>query len=79
MFKVRILTPQSAIYLGLATEVVLPSKDGEISVLDFHQPIISRLCPGTINIDKKWFFDIKDGVAYLGDDELKVIVEEARK
>lgn len=76
MFRVAILTPQSTVYFGLASEVVLPSEEGEITILDFHQPILSRLAQGTIDIDKKWSFEVKDGIACLREGELKVIVEE---
>jgi len=75
MFKVKILNYKEVLYSGSATEVILSSEEGEITIMDFHQPILSRLSKGIINIDKKWFFKIKDGIACLKKGELKVIVE----
>ncbi|OGX19851.1 MAG: hypothetical protein A3K83_07415 [Omnitrophica WOR_2 bacterium RBG_13_44_8b] len=75
MFKVTVLTPQEELYVGLAEEVILPTEDGQLSILDFHQPIVTRLSAGTIQIDERWSFKIKDGIAKMSGVELVGIVQ----
>ena len=75
MFKVTILTPKEELYVGLALKVILPTEDGQLSILDFHQPIFTRLTRGNIFIDDRWLFPIKDGIAKMSGFELVGIVE----
>jgi len=75
VFKVTILTPQEELYVGLALKVILPTEDGQVTLLDFHQPIISRLTKGTISIDDRWLFPIKDGIARMSGFGLVGIVQ----
>jgi F0F1-type ATP synthase epsilon subunit len=48
--KVIILTARDKLYEDEAREVVLPAEDGEICVLDFHQPFLASLISGNIQI-----------------------------
>lgn len=75
MFKVTVLTPEEELYVGLAEEVILPTEDGQLSILDFHQPIVARLTQGTIYIDERWEFKIRDGIAKMSGTELVGIVK----
>jgi F0F1-type ATP synthase epsilon subunit len=75
MFKVKILDYKEVLYSGQATEVILSSEEGEIAIMDFHQPILSRLSKGIINIDRELLFKIKDGVSCFKKGELSAIVE----
>jgi len=75
MFKVTLLTPKKELYVGLALKVILPTQEGEITVLDFHQPILSRLAAGVVSVDDRWLFRIKDGIAQMSGLELLGIVE----
>lgn len=75
MFKVTILTPKEELYVGLAQEVILPTEEGELTILDFHQPVVSRLGPGTIYIDDRWSFKIRDGIAKMSGFEFVGIVQ----
>jgi len=75
MFKVTLLTPKEELYVGLALKVILPTQEGQITVLDFHQPILSRLAAGVISIDERWLFKIKDGIVQMSGLELLGIVE----
>lgn len=75
MFKVTILTPQEELYVGLALKVILPTEDGQMTILDFHQPLLTRLTKGTISIDDRWLFSIKDGIARMSGFELVGIVQ----
>lgn len=75
MFKVTLLTPKQELYVGLGEKVILPTEDGQLTILDFHQPLLCRLARGTISIDERWLFPIKDGVARMSGFELVGIVE----
>lgn len=78
MFKVSILNIQkaSSIFKDTASEVVLPGEEGELSILDFHQPIVSRLKDGVVKVDQKHSIRIKKGIAKMEKDELFVLVEQ---
>lgn len=76
MFKVTLLTPKEEIYVGLAQKVILPTEEGELTVLDFHQSFLVRLAKGVISIDDRWNFSVRDGIAQMSMFELSGIVEK---
>ena len=49
-FKLKILTPDEKLFEGEVTQVVLPTKAGEITVLANHVPLISLLGIGEIKV-----------------------------
>jgi len=75
VFKVTLLTPKKELYVGLALKVVLPTEDGQITVLEFHQPLLTRLQRGIISIDDRWLFNVRDGIARISGFELMGIVQ----
>ena len=78
MFRLSILDIKiaSTIFQELVSVVVLPGEDGELSILDFHQSIISCLKDGVIKIDNRPGVVIKSGIASMKDNELVVLVEK---
>lgn len=78
MFKLSVLDIKTAstIFQELVSVVVLPGEEGELSILDFHQPIISCLKDGMIKIDNNPPMVIKSGIASMQDNELVVLVEK---
>lgn len=78
MFKVSVLDIKttSAIFQKLVSQVVLPGDEGELSILDFHQSVISCLKDGLVRIDNMAPIDIKSGIASMQDNELIVLVEK---
>ncbi|MFZ2602841.1 MAG: hypothetical protein WAX79_02430 [Candidatus Omnitrophota bacterium] len=52
--RLSILEPRKIIFEGNAKEVILPGEDGEICVLDFHQPFLLGLRSGNIKIKGGW-------------------------
>jgi len=78
MFKLSVLDIKTAstIFQELVSQVVLPGEEGELSILDFHQPIISCLKDGMIRIDSRPPVVIKSGIASMQDNELIVLVEK---
>ena len=77
MFRVAILDIITAelIVKKIVSSVVLPGEEGEFSILDFHQPLISCLKDGTIKIDGKPSIHIKKGIARTQGNELSILVE----
>jgi F0F1-type ATP synthase epsilon subunit len=73
--KIAILEAREVVYEGKAKKVILPGNDGDICVLDFHQPFLYRLRRGTIQIDDSISIPIKDGVARMRANELVVMGE----
>ncbi len=49
-FKLKILTPDEKLFDGEVSQVVLPTKAGEITVLANHIPLISLLSIGEIKV-----------------------------
>jgi len=50
--KVSILDAQHVIYEGIAPMVVLPSSDGEASIMDDHEFIFMALTKGSIRLER---------------------------
>lgn len=76
--KVYVNTVFEEIFSGDAREVVLPGDEGELSVMDFHQPIVCRLAKGNLKIISKKKVDnirIVDGVAHMEGNTLKIMAE----
>jgi len=76
--QVIILEPKGIIWQGTSKEVTLPTEDGEIAVLDFHQPFLIKLKNGLVKSAEKNTL-IKGGVAFMQSNELKVFVETQLK
>ena len=72
--QVSILEPKGMVWEGNAKEVKLPTVDGEVCILDFHQPFLMRLKKGSIVLSDRRT-DIKDGIAFMRSNELKIFVE----
>ena len=76
MFKVSVLDIKTVSHIlqETASSVILPGEEGELSILDFHQPIVSCLKDGVMKIDDT-SIAIKRGIARMQDDRLVVLVE----
>ncbi len=78
--KVYINTVFEEVYSGDAKEVVLPGDEGELSLMNFHQPIVCRLAKGTVRIilpQGVKSIPITDGIAHMEGDTLKIMAEVA--
>ena len=71
----RIKTQEEILFEGQAASVLLPGKEGEFEVLDFHKPIISRLKKGSIVVDNSKEFPILDGIVKMDRQSLVAVVE----
>ena len=70
---------------GEVDEVILPTLDGEIGVLQDHMPLVSVATNGAIAVRKnardadrdREYFAISGGVIEVSDNKLRVLVDEA--
>ena len=76
-FKLEIISPEKIIFSGDAKIVVLPSYEGDMSILKNHISIITFLRPGIINVqinesDFNEFF-VQDGTVEYFNDTLVIL------
>ena len=78
MFSVSVLDVKTAVLIlkEMVSEVILPGAEGELCILDFHQPIISYLKKGVIRIEPGPSIRIKKGIARMEVNELVILVEK---
>lgn len=70
---------------GDAYEIILPTLDGEIGVLQDHMPLVSVATTGVIAVRKesrdtdreREYFAISGGVVEVSDNKLRILVDEA--
>ena len=76
-FKFEIISPEKIFFSDNTTMVVLPSYEGDMSVLKKHISIITFLRPGIIRVQKNdrnfEFFFVEDGTAEYFNDNLVVL------
>lgn len=85
MFHFRLVAISGVKYDEDVYEVVLPTADGEIGVLEHHMPLVSVVTNGAIMIRKRAkdpdsqlnYFATYGGVIEVADNELRVLVDEA--
>ena len=74
-----IITPDTKLYSGEVTSVVLPGIDGELGVLNNHAPLITALKEGTISITKETgeneSFVTKGGIVEVLNNKVIVLAE----
>ena len=75
-FTVEIISPDSSIIKTDATEVTIPSYEGEMGILKDHIPIISFLKPGIIKVisgSEEHNFYVEDGIVEFKDNTLSIL------
>ena len=81
-FKLEIISPEKIIFSGDASMVMLPSYEGDMSILKHHIPIITFLRPGIIKVEKseenfEKFF-VEDGTIEYFNSSLIVLSNSAK-
>ena len=80
-FKLEIISPEKIVFSEDVKMVILPSYEGDMSVLKHHISIITFLRPGIINVQKsKEDFDeffVQDGTVEYFNDNLVVLSASA--
>ncbi|MDD5464729.1 MAG: hypothetical protein PHP73_00025 [Candidatus Omnitrophica bacterium] len=72
--RFAILEPKGAIWRGMVKKVNLPAAEGEMCVLDFHQPFVARLKKGNI-VFSDTRIAVKDGIAFMRSNNLTVFAQ----
>ena len=79
--KVYVNTVFEEVYSAEAEEVILPGDEGELSVMNFHQPIVCRLTKGAVRIilsrRNVKSIPIIDGIAHMEGNILKIMAAVA--
>ena len=80
-FVVEIISPDKSILKSEATEVTIPSYEGQMGILKDHIPLITFLRPGLITIkensEEKIFF-IEDGTVEFSNNNLLILTSTAK-
>ena len=80
-FAVEIISPDKSILKTEATEVTIPSYEGQMGILKDHIPLITFLRPGLVKIketsNEKIFF-IEDGTVEFSNNSLLILTSTAK-
>jgi len=74
-FNVEIISPESKILVSEATEVTIPSYEGQMGILKGHIPLITFLRPGFIfikNLEEKKFY-VEEGTVEFSNNNLLIL------
>ena len=72
-FTVEIISPDRLIIKSEATEVTIPSYEGQMGILKDHIPLITFLRPGVIEIGNNEKFYVEDGTVEFSDNNLLIL------
>ena len=79
-FSVEIITPDKTVLKMEASEVTIPSFEGEMGILKDHIPLITFLRPGFISIwseeNKKYY--IEEGTVEFSNNNLLILTSAAK-
>ena len=79
-FTVEIISPDQPILKQQANEVIIPSFEGQIGILNNHIPLITFLRPGIITIkaegEKKYY--VEEGTVEFSNNNLLILTSTAR-
>jgi len=80
--KLRIITPEKLVFEDDIDQVTLPTKEGEITVLPHHIPLVSIIQPGEILIKKKnqdISLAVSGGMLQVRPDEIILLADSAER
>ncbi len=72
MLRVRMFRDHRQLFSGTAAQVVLPSSEGEVAVLEFHAPMLCALAEGEVQIDEQRVA-VRRGIARVGSNQVTII------
>ena len=79
-FKVEIISPEQKILNTEASEVTIPSYEGQMGILKDHIPLITFLRPGFISVknqvERKYF--VEEGTVEFSDNSLLILTSSAK-
>ena len=78
---VDVVSAEKSIFSGEATFVALPGESGELGILHGHTPLITRIRPGSVRIEKadgdEEFVFVAGGYLEVQPDRVTVLAETA--
>ena len=79
-FTVEIISPDQTILTQETNEVIIPSFEGQMGILNYHIPLITFLRPGIITIkaegEKKFY--VEEGTVEFSNNNLLILTSTAR-
>lgn len=79
-FTLKLIAPDGVKYESEADEAILPTEQGQITILPNHMPLIALLCPGEIilkNNNKEHFLVTEGGVVEITNNTVKILADTA--
>ena len=80
IFKVELISPDQTILKQEAKEVIIPSYEGQMGILNNHIPLITFLRPGIIiiktKVEKKFY--VEEGTVEFSNNNLLILTSTAR-
>jgi len=79
-FNIEIITPDRTMLKAEATEVTIPSYEGQMGILKDHIPLITFLRPGFIiikNSEEKKFY-VEEGTVEFSDNNLLILTSTVK-
>jgi F-type H+-transporting ATPase subunit epsilon len=80
--KFKIVTPEHTVFEDLIDQVTLPTRDGEITVLPEHIPLISVLAPGELMAKKggeEIAMAVSGGIIEVQKNEITILADTAER
>lgn len=78
---VEIVSPHGVVWNGNATQVRVPSFDGELGILAGHTPLLAILQPGHLFISREdeddLQYEVTEGFVTVDEDHIYVVVDSA--
>lgn len=77
-FTLKIINQEKILFYGDCSVVFLPSEVDTIAIMAYHEPMLMKLGKGRVSLRENGhdqvIADIKGGVAYVGENEVSVLV-----
>ena len=80
--KLEIVTPDNTVYSEIVDHVVVPTANGKIDILQHHAPLIDRLNPSDIKIEKDGkveYLAVGSGFVEVYSEKVSIITDQAIK
>tara|TARA_B100000965_G_scaffold364733_1_gene348615 strand:+ start:104 stop:496 length:393 start_codon:yes stop_codon:yes gene_type:complete len=80
-FSVEIISPDKSILKSQASEVTIPSYEGQMGILRDHIPLITFLRPGLVSVKENStqnFFFVEDGTVEFSNNNLLILTSTAK-
>jgi F-type H+-transporting ATPase subunit epsilon len=80
--KLEIVTPDNTVYSEIVDHVVVPTANGKIDILQRHAPLIDRLNPSDIKIEKDGkveYLAVGSGFVEVYSEKVSIITDQAIK